>query len=394
MLYWQTVREPLSLLDQGVKAAKENTVESWLANLPKNQAEICGEDASEVLELDTTALMTLVQTQPEPLRRPYETAMQCLMNDYQERHQAILKAMDDQNQGSESSYAKSLSASLARLGRIKDSKNELYVFWERLMQARDLKRQTALAVINHIATPSNSAAVDAVEAIITGVKRTFEEGKKNLPDLAASWSKSVLQDLPSFGRLLLDLLLIPIYAFFLTLGMPQVRKSIHAMIPKYGKDHTVRILHAIEKVVAAFFRGRLTVCVVCSIITYLFFAPISVPYAVVFSLLIGFATAIPLMGLIFLVPALALTAMSGGDHVGLRLILVVVAYGLVQILESTILTPTIMGREVELHPVMLIISLMFFGSLLGVLGLILAVPIAATLRILLREFVYPKLGIE
>jgi predicted PurR-regulated permease PerM len=271
---------------------------------------------------------------------------------------------------------------------------EMLVFWERIMQANTANRASAKEVLDRITTSSNPALGEAVESFVFGIRRAVEEGKKSLPDIATTWSKSVLQDPFGLGRFLLDVLLIPIYAFFLTLGMPQVRRSIHAMIPKYGREHTVRILLAIEKVVAAFFRGRLTVCVLCSIITYIFFVPLSVPYAIVFSLLIGFATAIPLLGLIFLVPALALTAMSGGDHVGLRLLLVLVAYGLVQILESTVLTPTIMGREVELHPVMLIISLMFFGSLLGVLGLILAVPIAATLRILLREFVYPRLGIE
>jgi len=63
----------------------------------------------------------------------------------------------------------------------------------------------------------------------------------------------------------------------------------------------------------------------------------------------------------------------------------------VQGLETVVLTPTIMGREVELHPVVLILALLLCGKLLGILGLILAVPIAATIRILAREFVLPRL---
>ena len=64
---------------------------------------------------------------------------------------------------------------------------------------------------------------------------------------------------------------------------------------------------------------------------------------------------------------------------------------MVQVLETVVLTPMIMGREVELHPVTLIIALLLCGKLLGILGLILAVPIAATCRILAREFFWPWL---
>ena len=154
----------------------------------------------------------------------------------------------------------------------------------------------------------------------------------------------------------------------------------------------MRIIHDIEQVVAAFFRGRLIVCFICAVLVWIGFALIGVPYAAVFGLLIGLATAIPLAGLLFLVPAVLLTVLDGGDALLLRVSMVLAVYGVVQTLEMTVLTPTIMGREVELHPVLLIASLIFLGNLLGVFGLILAVPIAATARILSREFILPRLG--
>ena len=156
-------------------------------------------------------------------------------------------------------------------------------------------------------------------------------------------------------------------------------------------ERWLRIIHEIEQAVAAFFRGRLIVCLICGLLVWVGFAIIGVPYAAVFGLLIGLATAVPLAGLLFLVPAILLTVLDGGDAVLLRVSMVVAVYTVVQALEMTVLTPTIMGREVELHPVLLIASLVFLGNLMGVFGLILAVPIAATARILSREFLLPRL---
>jgi predicted PurR-regulated permease PerM len=119
------------------------------------------------------------------------------------------------------------------------------------------------------------------------------------------------------------------------------------------------------------------------------FTGTGVPYAALFSLFIGLATAVPLAGLLFLVPALIMTGLDGGT--GITVALVALVYVVVQVLETVVLTPTIMGREVELHPVTLIIALLLCGKLLGILGLILAVPIAATMRILAREFFWPWL---
>jgi predicted PurR-regulated permease PerM len=114
-----------------------------------------------------------------------------------------------------------------------------------------------------------------------------------------------------------------------------------------------------------------------------------VPYAVLFALFIGLATAVPLAGFLFLVPAVVMTLLDGGT--AMTATLVIGVYTVVQLVEMLVLTPGIMGHEVELHPVTLIVALLLCGKLVGILGLILAVPIAASGRILAREFLWPWL---
>jgi predicted PurR-regulated permease PerM len=202
---------------------------------------------------------------------------------------------------------------------------------------------------------------------------------------------SLLAYLGTLADLSLNVVLVPIYAFFFTLGMPNIRKLARRAVPHTGRDRVLRLTKQIETVVAAFFRGRLIVCLICSLLTWVGMMLIGVPYAAFWGFAIGMATAIPLAGFLFLVPACLLVMIDGGDDVWLRLSLVIGLYALVQTLEMTVLTPTIMGREVELHPILLIASLIFFGKVLGILGLILAVPLAAVLRLLFKEFALPRL---
>ncbi len=230
--------------------------------------------------------------------------------------------------------------------------------------------------------------------VVQNLERELDTQLETLPGRIGGWATSGLTSVDHVLSFSLDVLLVPIYAFFLLIAMPSIRNGVHHYLPDWHRSQLLRIVRDIEKVVAAFFRGRLIVCMICATLTYLGFLAVGfsgtgVPYAVLFSLFIGLATAIPLAGLLFLVPALIMTGLDGGS--GLTVALVISVYVVVQVLETVVLTPTIMGREVELHPVTLIIALLLCGKLLGILGLILAVPIAATCRIVAREFFWPWL---
>jgi predicted PurR-regulated permease PerM len=230
--------------------------------------------------------------------------------------------------------------------------------------------------------------------VVQDLEKEVTALREALPARIRGWATSGVNSADQWLELALDVVLVPIYAFFLLIAMPSIRTGVHRYLPMWHREQLIRIIRDIEKVVAAFFRGRLIVCVICALLTYIGFLTVGfsgtgVPYAALFSLFIGLATAVPLAGLLFLVPAVIMAGLDGGTGVTITLILIV--YVVVQVLETVVLTPTIMGREVELHPVTLIIALLLCGKLLGILGLILAVPIAATVRILAREFFWPWL---
>ena len=234
-----------------------------------------------------------------------------------------------------------------------------------------------------------------IAPVVQNLEKEVNTQLDTLPGRLGNWATSSLTSVDAVLAFGLDVILVPIYAFFLILAMPAIRNGVRKHLPEWNKAQLLRIIRDIERVVAAFFRGRLTVCLICAILTYFGFLAVGitgtgVPYAALFGLLIGLATAVPLAGLLFLVPAVIMAGLDGGS--GLTIALIIFVYTVVQVLETVVLTPTIMGREVELHPVTLIIALLLCGKLLGILGLILAVPIAATGRILAREFFFPWFG--
>jgi predicted PurR-regulated permease PerM len=269
---------------------------------------------------------------------------------------------------------------------------EALAFANRLGEEERAGQQAARDLLAELRGDDSSA--QWLGPVVQNLEKEVNTQLETLPTRLGVWATSGLTSVDQVLTLGLDIILVPIYAFFLLIAMPSVRRGVHRYLPMWHREQLIRIIRDIEKVVAAFFRGRLIVCLICAVLTYVGFLAVGfsgtgVPYALLFSICIGLATAVPLAGLIFLVPALIMTGLDGGS--GVTVALVAFVYVVVQVLETVVLTPTIMGREVELHPVTLIIALLLCGKLLGILGLILAVPIAATMRILAREFFWPWL---
>jgi predicted PurR-regulated permease PerM len=161
------------------------------------------------------------------------------------------------------------------------------------------------------------------------------------------------------------------------------------LMPGRSRDDILRIVGKIDRAISAFFRGRVIVCTICGLVTWLGLWIIGIKYSFLFGFLIGVSTVIPNLGLVFLAPTL-LVAWFGQDGSIWAVVWTTVLYFGVQTLQGAILDPIILGREVEIHPVFLILAFLICGKLLGFIGILLAVPIASVIKILMQEFVLPS----
>ena len=183
---------------------------------------------------------------------------------------------------------------------------------------------------------------------------------------------------------ILGLLVIPVIAFYALAEFPTVKRGIVTMIPPRFRDDAGTRWSEVDRLLAGFLRGQLTICGILAVLYGLGFWALDVPMAMTIGLVSGAIAFIPYVGS---ATALALaSAMCLFEHgVGPRLLGVGVWYVLVQNLEGFVLTPRIVGGSVGMHPVTVIVALLIGGNLFGFLGLIVAVPLAAIVQVFVRE---------
>lgn len=185
--------------------------------------------------------------------------------------------------------------------------------------------------------------------------------------------------------------LVALYTFFFMLGFSRMKNAIEGYLPGAHRARILEILGEIDRSVANFFRGRLIISLISATVTSL---GLSLLAGIDYWLLIGIAAGvlgfIPFVGIIVpLVPAVAFAILTPDP--AWSLIWVVATFGFVQGVVEPVVGMRVMSKEVNLHPVTIIISLLVGGKLFGMFGAILSVPMAAAAKILGREFLLPPI---
>ena len=211
--------------------------------------------------------------------------------------------------------------------------------------------------------------------------------------LASAWN--VLFALVDAGFLLF---LIPFYFYFLVTWYPAVERFGGQMVPRDNRDSIFALLQEMDDVVSGFVRGRLLV----SFIMGLFFSVgwwlVGVPYAFVLGMTTGALSTVPFLGLLGGPVAIGLAILARLEVPEIErvawwipIVLPAGVFGLVQAIEGWVLLPLIAGRATRLVPVTIVVAVLAGGALLGVYGMLLAIPLAACLKILVIRVVLPRL---
>lgn len=195
---------------------------------------------------------------------------------------------------------------------------------------------------------------------------------------------SVGQALVNFLLFLANFALFAVVTGYLLKDFDPLKANVRALIPPRYKPKMLEILGAIDDQLRSFLRGQLTVCVCLGVMYTIGFLIFGVPFALLLGIFSIAASFIPFVGVLTTaVLAVLLTILAHGIDYHLFGVLGVVAVA--QFLEGNVLTPRIVGEKVGLNPVWVILAIMVFGNFLGFLGLLLAVPIAAALKVLVVE---------
>lgn len=175
--------------------------------------------------------------------------------------------------------------------------------------------------------------------------------------------------------------IVPIFATYLLYDFDRMVTTVAELIPANARPRTYALFRDIDVALGRFVRGQLTVMAILAVLYGLAYAIVGVPLAALIGLVAGLFSFIPYVGAgLALMLALVMSVLGGQELT--RLIWVLVAYGAVQLLEGFVVTPNVMGSKVGLSSIWVLFALMVGAELFGFLGVLLAVPTAAVLKVL------------
>ncbi len=218
-------------------------------------------------------------------------------------------------------------------------------------------------------------------------KKVEEFVSTQLPAKYNEWLQSALNWVWAFpkqaphliGQLLYGVL-IPFLFFYILKDFDRVRRWAKELLPIESSWVVRDYLDRINTIISGFFRGQLIVCLLVGILSTLALLALRAPYAILLGLLAGALNIVPYVGLAITLFVGLLVGITGPDPI-ITCAKIILAIEGVRILESSFIAPRIVGDRVGLHPVWVIFSILIFAHQLGVLGLIIAVPLAASIKI-------------
>lgn len=183
------------------------------------------------------------------------------------------------------------------------------------------------------------------------------------------------------SNVLVTVVTAPIILFFLLKDDKKFFGGILSIVPPKWRDDLVIVSSQVNAQVGAYVKGQLMIASAIGILMFVGFTVIGLEYNGVLAVMAAFTSIIPYLGpILTFIPALIIALLTSWWMIGKLLIV----WMLVQFIEGNVIQPNIMGKQLDIHPLTIIIVLLVAGDLLGLVGLILGVPLYAIIRVLVR----------
>jgi predicted PurR-regulated permease PerM len=192
--------------------------------------------------------------------------------------------------------------------------------------------------------------------------------------------------------------LVPFYFWFFSINFPDALAFLRGLLPEKHRDRILELAGDMDRAVSGFIRGRIVVSVIMGVVAAIGWRICGVPYAITLGAAVTVLSLIPYVSAITLPLAIGLLAadqlaVPDAERMGWLWIALgpALVFGLVQFLEGYVLLPLIAGKATDLDPVSIFVAVLAGAALAGVYGMLLSIPVAACLKIYLREVVMPRL---
>ena len=186
------------------------------------------------------------------------------------------------------------------------------------------------------------------------------------------------------------LFLVPFMVFFFLKDKEPLLNWCSQFLPT-ERSLSIRVWEEVDRQIANYVRGKFVEIFILWGASYLTFYLLDLNYAMLLAVLMGLSVLIPYVGATLVTfPVLAVAYMQWGASVGDELTYVLIAYSVIQAIDGVVLVPLLFSEAVNLHPVAIIIAILFFGGVWGFWGVFFAIPLATVVKAVLTA--WPKIG--
>ncbi|HLR61077.1 MAG TPA: AI-2E family transporter [Lentibacillus sp.] len=217
---------------------------------------------------------------------------------------------------------------------------------------------------------------------------TVHDRMDGLISEAETYIENLLTNLVRSFTKIFDMIIIitviPVLVFYFLKDFNIIKKYFKNWIPGRYHARTRLLCQSIDEGLGSYIRGQLIVCMFVGVAAFTLFKLLNVPYALLLALIMGLTNIIPYFGpIIGAIPAVAITAPLSG-----KLVLIVLAgVFAIQVIDGNLLSPYIVGKSINIHPIAIIFALLLGGQLSGVIGMILAVPVLAVINVVMSHVI-------
>ena len=214
----------------------------------------------------------------------------------------------------------------------------------------------------------------------------LQQAVSDIPAVIGGSLASILGIAGSIATAIFSVVTVAILTAYFSSGLLGMHEGVLKLVPKARRARVTLLLDRVIEKIGTYIAGQVTVAAIAGLTAGIWLTIIRVPYSVALGMFVAFAALIPMVGATLgAIPACAIALFNSVPQ-GIASIAFFVVY---QQLENTLISPRIMTRAVGLSPAAVLLSALIGGSLLGFVGALMAIPTAASVKIIFQEVVFP-----
>ncbi len=225
----------------------------------------------------------------------------------------------------------------------------------------------------------------STETQLPGIFNDFIENSiSSVESRIVNGVRSVSITIVDFFSGVLDIVMIPIVTYYFLKDKEYFNKIVIQLIPKKWRTKVIEMAKDSDRVIGGFIRGKIIVAIFVGVLTAFGLYLLNINYAIIIGIITGIIDIIPYFGpVIAAIPATMIAFFQNP----IKVVWVIILFVIVQQIEGDVIGPKVIGSSVGLHPVAIIFSLLMGGTFFGVIGMIVAVPVAGTVKVIGKHII-------